>query len=437
MRPSAPSKVALVGLVAGLACVYACSSGGVGGSGKSTGTGGGGSGGLAGSTAGGTADASGGGGGSGGLAGSTAGAAGQSTAGGTAGAADAGGAGGSGGLAGSTAGGSAGAAGQSAAGATGAGLGFGGSDITKVVPTTGCGMDPGQVLAMPVRYTIMTSGTKDPDCADVIYDGTGTLHAVCGPWMYTREYFVTLPLGYDKTKAYPLVFEGPHCGGQGNNLYALPDLASTVIHVGLTPPPNAVGHATNPGQGCFDWAEGDDSVEWPFYENLYDQLAGQLCFDRNRVFASGNGAGGMLASELGCKYAGDPTRPVRGVLANDGGLTIPKYLPTCTTNPTAGMWVHQRGATFRPFTQAMAAIARAMKVDGCTIGTGFLDAQFDSFPIGGGNPDTTCQKIKGCPALYPLVVCALPGYETSNATIANPGFSTFIRQFSAPPLLTP
>jgi hypothetical protein len=436
MRSSVISKVVLVGLVAGLASVYGCR-GGKPIAGGTAGNGVGGSGGMAGSMAAGTtgaagsstAGASGGGaGGGGGLAGSnaggTGGAAGSST-GGASGTDDGGasgsdGGGGSGGLAGSTDGG--------VAGAIGAGLGFGGSDITKIVPTTGCGMDPGQAIGIPVRYTIQTSGTKAPDCAD----------SNCAPWSYLREYYLRLPTGYDNTKAYPVIIEAPGSGGTGLNLYALPDLAGTAIRVGLSPPPIAIGHATNPGQGSFDDAEGDDSVEWPFLENLYDLLARRFCFDRNRVFAAGSQRGGIFATEIACKYAGDPTRPVRAALSNSGGLIQPMFVPTCTTNPTAGMWVNQIGNGTRPFTFSMAAITRAMAVNRCTIGTGYADAQFENFPIGGMNPDTTCQKVKGCPELYPLVVCALPGNDSSgNEAVANPGFSTFIKLFSAPPLLPP
>ena len=79
-------------------------------------------------------------------------------------------------------------------------------------------------------------------------------------------------------------------------------------------------------------------------------------------------------------------------------------------------------------------------VDGlrCTLGTGYDDATFDNFPIGGGNPDTTCQKIRGCPDLTPLIVCLLPGTTRSmNDNVVNPGWSTFITLFENPPLLTP
>jgi hypothetical protein len=419
MRTSVTFNVVVVGLVAGLASVCACSSRGVGGSGKSTSTGGGGgSGGLAGAADGGTA-----------------GAAGQSAAGAT----GAGGAGGSGGLAGAADGGSAGAAGQSAAGAAGTGTagttvapGPVSGAITKVLPTTGCGMDPGQAIGMLVMHTIQTMGTKDAKCAD----------SKCGAWgPYPRDYWLRLPTGYDKTKAYPLVFEWPGCASYGNNLYNIPIFDMTVIRVGLSPSADAMAfHATNPGGGCFDDHEGDDSVDWVFYENLYDMLGGTLCFDRNRVFSAGNRSGAWLSNELGCKYAGDATRPIRGIMPRAGGLpTDPRYVPTCTDKPMAGMWVYEISDGTNPFTGSIVAMNRALMVNGCTpAGVTFQTATFDPFPIS-ATDSTSCKKFKGCPDLYPLVVCPLLGIsqDGTNDSVVNPGWSTFITLFENPPLLTP
>ena len=338
-----------------------------------------------------------------------------------------------------TAGGAAGAAGAATTGGTSGSAGAGGgapaSDITAVVKTTGCGMDAtGFTPGTGVKFTIQTMGTKPAGCAD----------SKCGAWSYNREYYVTLPTGYDKTKAYPLVLEGPGCTGNGTNVYPLkPDnntaqnVNNTVIRVGLTPPPNDIGHATNPGQGCFDDKEGDDSVDWVFYENLYDKLATQLCFDKNRVFALGNSSGAWFSNELGCKYAGDPTRPVRGIMPNTGGLPTEKqFVPTCTTKPMAGMWVGETGDKENPFSGNVVAINRAIHVNGCTGGDWGTTPTVD-FPIGGGKPDSTCKKLSGCPAQYPLVVCLIDGSDhASHDDTVNPGFSTFLKLFSNPPLIS-
>jgi poly(3-hydroxybutyrate) depolymerase len=336
--------------------------------------------------------------------------------------------GGTAGGSGASTGGAAGSAGNGTAGAGGQSIpdgGGAGGEITKVAPTTGCG----KAAPATGRATIMTMGTKPNGCAD----------SKCGAWSYEREYFLNLPANYGNTNAYPLVFEGPGCGGSGLDVYPLNNnVDGTVIRVGLTPPPNAIGHATNPNQGCFDDKEGDDSVDWIFYENLWDKLADELCFDKNRVFASGNSSGAWIANEVGCKYAGDAVHPIRAIMPNTGGLPDQtQYRPTCTTQPMAGMWVHEVNDQTIPFTGNQYAITRAMQVNGCP-GGNYAGATWDDFPIGGGNADATCRKMRGCPELYPLVVCPLVGNaQSAHDSVTNPGFSTFIKMFSAGALITP
>ena len=436
MRSSVTSSVVLAGVFVGLTSLVGCSSGGGGNNtGIFTGTGGSTSAGTAGTGTTGTAGSTGSAGtGSSGSSGSTGTATG---AGGTAGTGSAGSSTGSAGAAGSGAAGAGGSgaagtgtAGVGAAGVTGTG-GAIGSDITKVVKSAGCGMPAtGFTPGTLIKFSMQTSGVKDIPCAD----------QKCGAWgPWIREYWVKLPTGYDMTKAYPILFAGPGCGGHGNNMYSLAGLASTIILVGLTPSEDAqAGHATNPGQGCFDDKEGDDSVDWVFYEKLYDQLNGQLCFDRNRVFAGGDSSGAWFSNELGCKYAGDAMRPVRGVMPNTGGLpTDPRYVPTCTTKPMAGFWSHEVGDTVNPFTGNIVAMNRALGVNGCMpAGVKYDTATFTPFTLANGNT-TQCKKYQGCPDLYPLVVCPLPGNDHfSSPDTVNPGWEAFIKMFLAPPLLT-
>jgi hypothetical protein len=310
------------------------------------------------------------------------------------------------------------------------------SVITAVWPTMGCGHEPGQELGMAIRGTVQTTGIKGADAAD----------SAKGAWSYEREYFLTLPLGYEKTTAYPLILQAPGCGSTGLNVLPLKTGAgvasysvdNTVIRVGLTPPPNAIGHATNLNAGCFDDKEGDDSVDWVFYENLYDKLSRIFCFDRNRVFAHGNSSGANFANELGCKYSGDADRPLRGVLVNGGGLpSEPQYKPTCTTKPMAGMWMQQVHDGTTPFGATVFAVNRALATTACGSATTYETAELDPFPLG-TNFETSCKKVKGCSTLYPIVVCALPGERNyGNEDLQNVGFSAFLKLFETAPLLTP
>ncbi len=75
-----------------------------------------------------------------------------------------------------------------------------------------------------------------------------------------------------------------------------------------------------------------------------------------------------------------------------------------------------------------------MKVDKCAK-QNYASAEFEDFPIGGGQAPNVCKRIKNCDPLFPLVVCALPGgNHGSHEQVVLPGFPKFIGLFSAPPL---
>jgi hypothetical protein len=79
---------------------------------------------------------------------------------------------------------------------------------------------------------------------------------------------------------------------------------------------------------------------------------------------------------------------------------------------------------------------RALQVNGCTpAGVTYQTAMFDPFPIS-ATDSTSCKKYRGCPDLYPLVVCPLPGNtHGSNDGVVNPGWCSFLKLFSALPVV--
>lgn len=346
-----------------------------------------------------------------------------------------------------------GVSGGSSGSATGGALAMGGrpdaaggagGDITSVWPSFGCGKDYTGLIGQ--KITLGTSGMKAANCTAKTVDGTKK----CGPWGQAsstwqkaplpRDYWVYLPANYDPTKQYPLVIQGPGCSGTGGGIYSLPGAKDNAIRIGISPPDRSVGHATNPGQGCFDDKEGDDSLDFVFYETLYDELNDALCFDRNRVFAVGDSSGASLANELGCKYAGDMHgRPIRGVVSKSGLLpTEAEYAPTCTTQPMAGLWLYNADDFGTPAPQPNDAVGRAMKVNGCMGAVDMNDAIAKglvvSFPIGGGNADNVCKLIQGCSELYPLVVCPLPPqHQQSFNYVVEAAGSTFLNMFLKAP----
>jgi poly(3-hydroxybutyrate) depolymerase len=253
---------------------------------------------------------------------------------------------------------------------------------------------------------------------------------------------VWLPPAYAKTQPYPLVVQAPGCGADGTAVYSLSPTntdadagaSGTVIRVGLTPPPNSIGHATNQNQGCFDDKEGDDSVDFVFFEKLLDQLKTELCYDENRVFVSGNSSGSWLANELVVKYAGDTKgHAVRGVISNMGGLpTEVAFAPTPSGKPYGGVWVFEIGDVGTGSSGWRPAVNKAMQVAGCTASS-YETAQTVAFPVGGGALATSCKRIQGCSTLHPLIVCPLAGNgHGPHDEVVNPASATFIDLLAAP-----
>lgn len=344
--------------------------------------------------------------------------------------------------AGSGAGGDTGGVGGQTPSAGSGGGGTGGqaedpNAIQKVKPSPGCGKDVAQALGEFVKHTIQTSGVKEANCAAKLGG-----QPKCGPWSLLREYHLWLPPAYAKNEPYPLVVQGPGCGADGTNVYSLSPtntdadagVGGTVIRVGLTPAPNSIGHGTNENQGCFDDREGDDSVDFVFYEKLLDQLKTELCYDENRVFVNGNSSGSWLANELVVKYAGDTRgHAVRGVISNTGGLpSEPQYAPTASGKPYAGLWVLETGDSSSSFSTPKYAVSKAMQAAGCTANS-YDVAQTVAFPVGDGTLATSCKRVDGCGTLFPLIVCALPGNSHgSHAEVVNPAAAAFIDMLAAP-----
>jgi hypothetical protein len=304
-------------------------------------------------------------------------------------------------------------------------------DITMPLPSDGCG----KTFAFDRQTrSLCTHGKKASSCADKLVDGTPQ----CGAWLAEREFRAYLPPAYDPAKPYSLLIEGPGCGGRADDIYPINATSQNpVIRVGIGPGPNSTGHATNPEQGCFDDREGDDSIDWVFYEQLYDVLNAELCFDRHRVFVGGRGSGGTLANELSAKYAGDGLRPVRGAMVYAGYWPKePAYLPTLSQAPVTGIWLHATSDGTTPFDSTERVVSRAMQLAQCP-GGDYEHAQLEDFPIGASLPGSTCQRIIGCDPLYPLVVCPLPtAGQSIHETEVIPAFTQFLQLFGEGSLIT-
>lgn len=142
--------------------------------------------------------------------------------------------------------------------------GAGGATKAPPVPSAGCGMTNPQV-------------------------GTSTSPlTVAG-----HKYYVKLPIGYEGSKPFPLLFV---FNPTGNPITWAEQSAGYETNGAKT---GALRVYPDPASEASGWVASDV----PFFMPLYDQLTSNFCIDKTRVFAAGESSGGDFSSILGCEYA--------------------------------------------------------------------------------------------------------------------------------------
>lgn len=149
--------------------------------------------------------------------------------------------------------------------------------------SSGCGLDSGFITG---ECTVMSEGVE-------------------------RVYYLNLPEDYDPNTLYPLIFAFHGLGGdytsysegRSNNLQEVMGDEAILVY------PNALLSETD----VADWNIERDLI---FFDDLYQELASNLCFDVRKVFAVGISAGAGFTHTLGCQR-GDVLRAIAPVA---GGL---------------------------------------------------------------------------------------------------------------------
>ncbi len=239
------------------------------------------------------------------------------------------GGGGAGGAGGNTAPG-AGTGGETGGAAPAGGSGGGGSGGTA-------GAGGGSSLGLPTR----TAGCDMPDPIEepqawLENDITvANLPAEDQAEFGQRRYWVRLPVAYDHTKNYPLVFYGPGCGaGNVEGTPMMDQIKNDAIHVFLL----QVG-------GCF--STGYPSPEVPYFTQALDEVQAKYCTDANRVFVSGYSSGAWLSNMLACAMG----PRIRGIGTAAGGLgksNVEGYNCAEMGSPAAGVFYTGENDTENP-----------------------------------------------------------------------------------------
>jgi hypothetical protein len=273
----------------------------------------------------------------------------------------------------------AGTAGAAPTGGSG-GASAGGSSAMLPDHTAGClAPDPGEE---PQKWL-----EKDITVASLPADQSAMYGA--------RKYFVRLPVAYDHTKNYPLVFYGPGCGA--SNVEGTPmmdQIKNDAIHVFLLQK-----------DSCFSTG-GYPSPEVPYFTQALDEVQAKYCTDANRVFVSGYSSGGWLSNVIACAVG----PRVRGIGTAAGGLTksiVDGYKCADMGSPAAGIFYSGQNDTTNPADSKDAtgfqkgvwgARDRLIKSNGCDAAA--MEAYADN-PI--------CQIWKTNCANNPVLFCVGPG----------------------------
>ena len=118
----------------------------------------------------------------------------------------------------------------------------------------------------------------------------------------TREYSIYVPVSYDGTTNFPLLFN-LHGGGGTNSAWQaasdmrpIADTADFILVYPQARPDPSDGNSFNwipKVPGTFD--------DVPFFSSLIDTIASNYQIDQNRIYACGYSLGGDMTFELGCK----------------------------------------------------------------------------------------------------------------------------------------
>ena len=148
--------------------------------------------------------------------------------------------------------------------------------------SSGCGSDSGFTTG---RRTIMSNGVE-------------------------RVYYLKLPEEYNSRTPYPLIFAFHGASGDYTSFTeGYYDFLSVVGEESISVYPNGLPNEA----GLTQWDHEKDLI---FFDDLYQELEINLCFDTRKVFAVGHSAGAGFTHTLGCKR-GDVLRaiaPVAGSL---------------------------------------------------------------------------------------------------------------------------
>lgn len=196
-----------------------------------------------------------------------------------------------------------------------------------------------------------------------------------------RSYYLVPPDTYDPAHAHALVVGLHGSGSNGQQFRRTLDLEPLAQNAVFAYPDGLrVGDATG-------WVLDPSGRDAVFIERMIAEVEGELCIDRNAVFAVGFSYGGWMANTLGCAGSGT----VRAIASIAGGG--PR---DACSGTTSALIVHGAGDFDEPMGSGESSRDHWKRADGCSDVTA---------PWGGAG----CIEFVGCAAGLSLVYCRHAG----------------------------
>ncbi|MEO6602302.1 MAG: hypothetical protein ABIQ16_20645 [Polyangiaceae bacterium] len=295
------------------------------------------------------------------------------------GASGAAGEGASGGAAAGTSGGAAaGTSGGAAAGTSGGGGAAGGT----------AGSGPGGAGGTGIGGSTGTDAGGSDGCGNPKTLQNGTLNIPFGG--ASRKYILRVPDGYDSSHPYRLVFAFAESGSSATsvasrNYFTLATLDSK----------NTIFVAPDAANGAGSWSKTDVELT----DAILKEVEGDLCIDKNRIFATGFSFGGAMSLALACTRA----EVFRGVAFFSGA----DLTGSCTGTLTKPIAYYASQASQDSTGTPMPSSGKLKQAEFAAVNGCMPEPAATTFP-GAGKPHT-CTDYKGCSAGHPTKYCVFDG----------------------------
>jgi poly(3-hydroxybutyrate) depolymerase len=198
----------------------------------------------------------------------------------------------------------------------------------------------------------------------------------------SRNYWVSIPEGYDPMTKYPLVFAWHGQGGNGSLASQYYGIEEASADAAIFLYPDGLPQALVGGDTGWDLSAGGDDMR--LFDNLLDELSEGACVDLERVFSTGHSFGGYMSNALAC-FRADKVRAIGEVAGGPG------FGGLCG-GPVAAWMAHDPTDAVVEYSQGTNARDQRLTENGCGTTTSAPDAN-------------GCVSYDGCMDGMPVIWC--------------------------------